>query len=151
MIPEAQNTKKVLLLPPQLKNDGDLAGNNYVDTQGWVNAEFLIATGTVDAALGSTAEGNAIKLEECDTAGGSYSDVSGGALADAIADTEDDKLFQIDINLATKPHKRYMRFNAPHAGFGANGVNAAAICILSKPEIGPENATERGLQEHIIV
>jgi len=147
---EAQNAKYVLLTPPQLKDDGDLASNTYVDTSGWGYVEFIIATGTVDAALGSTAEGNAVKIEECDTTGGSYTDVTDAALADAIADDEDDSLFKIDVDLVDKTHKRYMQVNAPHAGDGANGVNAAIIARLSKPLQGPTTATERGLVENII-
>src|SRR4030042_3267699 len=129
-ITDAQNTKKVLLLPPQLKDNGDLAGNAYVDTKGWGYAEFLLITGTVDAALGSTAEGTAPYIEECDTSGGTYAALTGAALADAIAATEDDKLFQIDIDLVNVAHKRFLRINVPHAGDGAVGVNAAAVCIL---------------------
>lgn len=150
MLPEAQNSKTVLLVPPQLKDNGDLAGNTYVDTKGWGYAEFKMATGTIDAALGSVAEGTALKIEECDTAGGTYTEVDSAALADAIADTEDDSVFQIDVNLVNKTHKRFMRFKAPHAGDGSAGVNACGWCRLSKPNIGPTTAAERGLAEHII-
>lgn len=148
MIP-IQNTKSVLLTPPQLKDNGDLAGNTYVDVAGWGHVRFLFIIGTLDIALGSTAEGNALKIEECDATGGSYADVSGAALADAIAADEDDKLFAIDVDLA-KSHKRYMRVNAPHAGDGIAGVNAAIIAILSKPSgNGPANAAGQGLEELI--
>lgn len=155
MLVEAQNTKKVLLLPPQLKNNGDFAGNTYVDTMGWGYAEFLMAAGTTDVAagdaIGSTAEATAPFIEECDTYNGTYTAVSGAALADAIQYNEDDKLFQIDVNLMNKTHKRYMRVNAPHSAAGAsNGSNLCIVCILSKPQIGPEDATGRGLAEHII-
>jgi len=153
---EAQNSKKVLLLPPQLKDDGDFAGNTYVDTAGFGYAEFLLAVGDTDVAagdaIGSTAEGTAPYIEECDETGGSYTKVAGAEFADPIQYNEDDKLFQIDVNLADKAHKRYMRLNAPHSAAGAvNGSNMAVICILSKPEKGPANAADRGLTEHIIV
>ena len=150
-IADAQNTKKVLLLPPQLKDDGDFAGNAYVDTKGWGYVEFLILIGALDAAFGSTAETAAPKIEECDTSDGTCSDLTSAALADAIGATEDDSLFQIDVDLVNVAHKRFMRVNAPHAGDGTTGVNAAILAILSKPEIGPQSATERGLAEHIIV
>ncbi len=59
----AQNTKKVMLVPPQLKDDGDFANNTYVDTSGWGYAEFLLQVGDSDVAagdaIGSTAEGTA--------------------------------------------------------------------------------------------
>jgi len=138
---EVQNDKIAILTPPQLKDDGDLAGNTHVDTAKWNHLRVLFIIGTLDAALGSTAEGTAPKVEECDTTDGSYTAVSGAALADAIADDEDNSLFAIDINL-TKSHKRYMRVNTPHAGDGTNGVNAAIIAILSRPDIGPKNAAE---------
>jgi hypothetical protein len=146
---EIDNLKFALLTPPQLKDNGDLASNTYVDTAGFGHVRFLIATGAIDAALGSTAETAAPKIEECDTTGGSYTDVSGAALADAIADTEDSSLFAIDVDL-TKSHKRYMQVNAPHAGDGTAGVTACIIAILSRP-IGntPATAAECGLAERI--
>jgi hypothetical protein len=152
---EAQNSKKALLLPPQLKDNGDFANNTYVDTAGWGYAEFLLAVGDTDVAagdaIGSTAEGTAPYIEECDTTGGAYTKVTGAELADSIQYNEDNKLFQIDVDLADKAHKRYMRVNAPHSAAGAaNGSNLAITCTLSKPEKGPANAAGRGLAEHII-
>lgn len=134
--------------PPQLKDDGNLANNTYVDTQGLAALLFLITTGTIDAALGSTAETTAPLIEECDTSDGSYTAVSGAALADAIADTEDDSLFGIYIDL-TKSHKRYMRVQAPHAGDGTNGVNACAHAIGFPVDESPRNAAGMGLAELI--
>ena len=145
---EVQNMKFVNLLYPQLKDDGDLADNNYIDTQGWAHLRVLLQVGNLDIGMGSTAEGTAIKVEECDTSGGSYSDVTDAALADAIADDEDGCLFAIDIDL-NKSHKRYMRLNAPHAGNGSTGVNASALGILSRPGRGPANAAAMGLTELI--
>ena len=145
---EVQNQKLAILTPPQLKDAGAFIGNTYVDTAGWNHLRVLFIIGTLDIGLGSTAAGTAPKVEECDTSGGSYTDVSGAALADAIGALEDDKLFAIDIDL-TKSHKRYMQVNAPTAGDGTAGVNAAIIAILSRPEIGPRNAAEQGLTEHI--
>jgi hypothetical protein len=144
-----QEMKFVNMLYPQIKDDGDLADNNYVDTRGWAHLRVLIQVGNIDIGFGSTAEGNALKVEECDTAGGSYTDVTDAALADAIGAAEDGKLFAIDINL-NKTHKRYMRLNAPHAGDGTAGVNAAALGILSRPSIGPKNAAGQGLEELIL-
>jgi len=145
---DVQKQKVVLALPPQLKDNGDFAGNAYVDTSGWGHVRFLWAVGTLDIAIGSTAEGDAPKIEECDTPGGGYTDVTGAALADAIAADEDDSFFAIDVDLR-KTHKRYMRANAPHAGDGAVGANLCIIAILSDPQIAPDSASEQGLAEHI--
>ena len=141
---DVQNMKMGLLVPPQLKDNGAFAGNVYIDTAGWGHLRVLLIVGTTDIAITA-----ASKIEECDTTGGSYTDVSGAALADAISATEDDKLFAIDIDL-TKSHKRYMRINAPTAGDGTVGVNFAAIGILSRPDgNGPANAAGMGLTELI--
>jgi len=146
---DIQNSKIGILLSPQLKNDGDFAGNTYIDTAGWGHLRVLLITGTVDITTGSAAEGTAPLVEECDTTDGSYTDVSDAALADSISAIEDDSLFAIDIDL-TKSHKRYMQVQAPHAGDGTTGNNLAIIGILSKPMVqGPGSAADQGLTEHI--
>ncbi len=150
---EIQNMKVVILTPPQLKDDGDFAGNTYADTINWAHLRALFIVGTTDVAagdaIGSTAEGTAPFIEECDTVGGAYTAVPDAALADSIQFNEDNKLFAIDIDL-TKKHKRYMRVNAPHSAAGAvNGSNLAVLGILSRPSIGPKDAAGQGLTEHI--
>ncbi|MCK4958941.1 MAG: hypothetical protein KAT00_06065 [Planctomycetes bacterium] len=146
---EIDNMKFALLLPPQLKDDGDFASNTYVDTRGFNHVRFLMIMGVTDIGVGSTAEGTAPKVEECDTTGGTYTDVTSAALADAIADDEDSLLFAIDVDLR-KSHKRYMQVNAPHAGDGTVGANMAIIAILSKAEGNiPATATAMGLAELI--
>lgn len=155
-VTEAQNTKKVMLLPPQLKNDGDFANNTYVDTAGWGYLEVLLLVGSTDVAagdaIGSTAEGTPPYLEECDTPDGAYTKITGAELSDSIQHDDDNKVFQLDVNLADKTHKRYIRVNAPHSAAGAvSGSNLGIVGILSKPLRGPVDATERGLAEHVIV
>ncbi len=146
---EIDNMKFAILCPPQLKDDGDFVSNTYVDTRGFNHARFLFIMGVTDIGVGSTAEGTAPKIEECDTTGGSYTDVDDAALADAIADDEDSLLFAIDVDLR-KSHKRYMQVTAPHAGDGSNGANMAIIAILSKAEGNVlATATAMGLEELI--
>jgi hypothetical protein len=154
MIPQIQESFSKILLPPQLKNDGDFAGNAYIDTVqngcrwGHLRVEFLV--GTVDAAIGSTAEGTAPLIEECDTTDGTYTDVTDAALGDAIGATEDDSIFAIDVGLMSE-HKRYMQVQVPHAGAGTTGCNLAIAGILTKPDVTPDSATLAGLAEHIVV
>lgn len=142
-----------LTLPPQLKDDGDFAGNTYIDTLGLSAVLFVLAAGTTDVAagdaIGSTAEGAAPKIEECDTSGGSYTAVADAALADAIQYNEDDKLFGIFVDLA-KTHKRYMQVNAPHSAAGAvNGSNLAILAVGFPSDQMPHNAAGMGLTELI--
>lgn len=136
------------LVPPQLKDDGDFADNTYFDTLGLSAVLVLIHVGTLDAAIGSTAEGNAVKLEECDTTGGTYTDITDAALADAIAADEDNSFFGIFLDLS-KSHKRYIQINAPHAGNGTNGANMSAIAIGFPSDQMPKNAAGMGLTELI--
>jgi len=143
-----KSCKFKLCLPPQLKDDGDFASNTYVDTLGMNGLLFLIITGVMDAALGSTAEGTAPLVEECDTAGGSYTAVTGAALADAIADTEDSLMFAIFVDLS-KTHMRYMRVQAPHAGNGTAGVNGCIVALGFPLDAGPVSAAGMGLTEFI--
>jgi hypothetical protein len=135
------NLKIVQILPPQLKNNGDFAGNTYVDTSGAAEALFLFNVGTTDAAVGSTDEATPPLIEECDTSGGSYTAVTGAALAAVLGTTDDNKLFGIRVNLR-KPHKRYMRVKTPHAA-SATGANLSITCILG--QIGQSSMDAAGM------
>ncbi len=143
-----QSIKTVILLPPKLKNDGDFAGNVHLEVAGYNHLRVLFVVGTTDTAIGSTAEGTAPKVEECNTTDGSYTDVADAALAGAIADDDDDSLFAIDIDLKST-HKRYMRVNAPHAGAGTTGANLSIIGQLTEGQVTPIDAAGQGLAEHI--
>jgi len=128
MIP-VQNMKFVTLLQPETKNNGDFTNNTYADTQGWNHLRVLFITGviTASAPIGSTAEGTAPLVEECDTVGGSYTAVTGAALADAIADDEDNK-----------------RSQALHAGPGAalRRWHAGSIPLYSRLPVAWQHQSE---------
>jgi len=145
-----QETKKVVLLPPQLKNNGAFVGNTYFDTAGWGYVEIDLHVGTTDAAVGSGDAATPPLVEECDTVGGSYTAVTGAALSAVIGATDDDKSYTIGINLA-KAHKRYMRVKAPTAD-DVTGANLCIAATLSEPRgLGPIDAATRGLEELVIV
>ena len=138
--------KIVQLVPPQLKDNGAFASNTYVDTSGWNKLKIAFIVGTLDIAVGSGDDSTPPKVEECDTSGGSCTDVTDAALAAVIGAGDDDKNFAIDVDLA-KTHKRYMRVNAPTAGDGTNGANMTIIGILNGPASSPDNAAEQGFEE----
>lgn len=146
---QMQNEVVQIMLPAQLKNDGNFAGNAAMDIRGAHEACVEIHTGTIDCAIGSTAETEPLKLEECDTEGGSYTDIEDAELAAAIANTKSDKIYRIDIPM-DRTRMAFVRVNAPHAGAGSTGANLTIIGRKAKLENGPANATERGLEEHII-
>lgn len=140
-----QKTKRVVILKPQIKNNGAFAGNTYFDTSGWGHARVEFLVGDTDVIIGSTDTSTAPFVEECDTAGGSYTAVTGAALSAVISATDDNKNFAIDVNLA-KTHKRYMRVNAPTAG-DATGGNLCIIATLSEPARAPKDGAGQGFEE----
>jgi len=146
-----QNTKTLIVLPPGGADDGDFAAVTPVDVSGYGHARFIVITGSLAAAIGSVAEDSALKVQECDTVDGTYVDRQGAALAAPLAATDDNKSFAIDINLQNGSHGRYMKIAQPHVGDGSGtDSNLAITAILSKPEIGPANATEQGLDELVV-
>jgi hypothetical protein len=143
---DVQNQKRVVMLPPQVKNNGAFANNTYVDTAGWGHLRVEFILGTTDVIVGSTDTSHAPKLESDDAvAFGSPEDVEGAALAAVIGADDSNKVFAIDVDLR-KSHERYYRVNAPTAG-NATGANLCIIATLSDPQIGPDSAAEQGFEE----
>ena len=129
----------------QLKDNGSFANNTYVDTKGWSHLRVEFHVGAIDIGVGSGGASNALKLEECDTSGGSYTDITDAALADAIAADEDDKIFAIDLDLR-KSHKRFVRVNDPQAGDGSTGAYMYVVGRLSNPQAALLTAAAQGLE-----
>lgn len=142
----ANLTRDSILVPPQLKDNGAPAGITYLDTAaggiGWSHLRCRIIIGTTDIA--TTA---APKMQECDTTDGTYTDITGAALADAISDTEDDGVFAIDVDL-TKSHKRYIKCLLT-MGDGTTGTNLSVLGTLSRPTKTSGSAADAGLTELI--
>jgi len=144
---QVQETKTIIALRPQLKNNGAFDNNAYWDRKGWAHERVLFVVGDTDVIIGSTNTSTPPFVEECDTVGGGYTAVTGAELSAVIGIGDDNKLFAIDIGL-TKSHKRYGRVNAPTAG-NDTGANLAIVVQLSRPSIGPKNAAGQGLAEHV--
>ena len=138
-------TKVVVLVPPQVKNNGAFDGNTYVDTSEAAEALFLLAVGTTDVIIGSGDTSTEPFIEECDTPGGSYEAVDSAALSAVIAADDDDKVFGIHVDLR-RTHKRYMRINAPTAGNNTGGA-LCAVCLLSRRAKATFDAAGMGLEE----
>jgi len=143
-----ETMKSVIMTPMQLADNASFASNTYVDTAGWSHLRVEFHVGAIDIGVGSGGAANALKLEECDTVGGSYTDITDAALADAIAADEDDKIFAIDVDLR-KSHKRYVRVNDPQAGDGSTGAYMYVVGRLSNPQAALLTAAAQGLEEWI--
>ncbi len=141
--------KTAILIPPQLKDNGAVANNGYVDTAGFRELLVILALGATDTTFGSTTASAALQLEESDNAS-DWSDIDGAVTADALGALEDSKLFGIHLDM-NKAHGRYVRLKAPTAGDGSTGVNVAAFALLGKGEgLIEESATAMGLTELIL-
>lgn len=70
-----------------------------VDTAGFEGCCFVIPIGAVVSGAVTSA-----KVQQCDTSGGSYADLTGTSVT--IADTDDDKLKYIDVK---NPKEQYLK------------------------------------------
>lgn len=136
-----ENAKIVPVASPQLKDNG-AAAVTYADCEGWNHATLLIAAGAIDTTLDA-------KLQECDTSGGSYADISGAAITQVAADG-DDTLMAIEIDLTAGVRKRFLQ-PVITAGDGAVGCHLAAFIILTRGSASPANAAAAGLAELVKV
>jgi hypothetical protein len=147
---EVQDTKRVILLRPQLRNGGAFANNTYVDCAGWGHLRVEFILGNTDVAVGSGDAATPPKLEECDTTDGSYTDITDAELAAVLGAGDDGLAKAIDVDLAHS-HKRYVKVNAPTADSGSTGCNLCIIATLSKPSFSPRDAEDQGLAELVVV
>lgn len=73
--------------------------SSAVDMAGFDGCLFIIPVGTLAAGAVTS-----IKAQQCDTTGGSYADLLG--TSQAIADTDDNKCYYIDIQ---KPQEQFLK------------------------------------------
>lgn len=118
----------------------------YVDTFGLNYITYILQLGAMDIAM------VALKLTECETSGGSYTDISGADFSVSPltlpVDTDDNKLVAIYVPISGV-RMRYQKIVATF-GDGAAGTYASCIALLS-PSQKPSTATTRGLLSQAIV
>ena len=135
-----------IMVKPQLKDAGAFANNTYFDTAGLAAILVLFILGDTDIAAGSDDTSTPLKLEECDTTGGTYTAVTSAALATVLGAGDDSTMRAIFVDLA-KSHKRYIQVDDPTAGDGTAGVNMCVLAIGFPSEVMPRTAAEMGLAE----
>jgi hypothetical protein len=136
----AQDTKEFLLVAPAIL-DNVSATSLALDTDGFEYAKIIAAVGATDIAM------SALKLQHCDTSGGSYEDITGASFTAPTA-TDDGKLYGFYVNLLRK--KRFIKIVAT-AGDGSVGVAFTALASLSRAQSVPNDATSRGLAAQVLV
>jgi hypothetical protein len=132
-----QADKFVNIVPPAVAlNAGSAVVNSYVDGIGFGRATFIIQAGAVGADM------TACKIQECETSGGSYTDITtygAGTTFKTATDANGLQIISFQIN-GTR-----MRFFKPVLTAGAASTYLSAICILSEAQQAPYDATTRGL------
>lgn len=111
-----------------------------IDTQGFSYAELVFQMGATDVDM------VALKVQESDSFGSGYADISGADMSVSPAqlpqDDEDNGLFGFRVDLRQN-RKRYLKLIAT-AGDGSTGSYGVGIARLSQGEITPHNASTRG-------
>jgi hypothetical protein len=145
---ELQKTKLLVVISPAAIVDNAAYTTNEIDTLGWDYLTIVFFLGATDIAMA------ALKVQESDTSGSGFSDVTGlvagtstntdGSTSALPSATDDNKIMLFEIDL--RGRKRYIDLSAT-AGNGTAGSYAAAVAILSRGKDAPVTATERGCDE----
>lgn len=99
--------------------------SSAVNMAGFDGALFIIPVGTVVSGAVTTA-----KVQQCDTTGGSYADLTGTSVT--VADTDDDGLKYIDI---FRPQEQFLKVVVSRAT--QNATIGGIVCIQYKARTRP--------------
>lgn len=92
--------------------------SSAVDTAGFDGCLFIVPLGTIVAGAVTS-----LKVQQCDTSGGSYADLTGSN--QTIADTDDDKLLYVDV---FRPREQFLKLVVSRAT--QNATIGGIIAIL---------------------
>ena len=138
---EAQKDKVLnVVLPVSLNNAS--ATSAEVDTNGFAYIDYTLAVGATTGAI------SVCKIQESDTSGSGFADITGATLSAFPGATDDGKLYSIKIPLGGT-RKRYQQIvlTEDNTGTGIYGVTAR----LSRANEVPNTAAERGLSGEVIL
>lgn len=136
---DLQNCKFQKMIVP-IDTTGATATDVEVDTLGFDYLTVIVQLGNVAANM------TALKLQESDTTAASEADFTGGAFTAPTAAAGDN-----DVLVAFVDLRKRKRFISIVATAGAGATLISAIGILSRAEVTPTSATERGIDEQLIV
>lgn len=136
---DLQNAKFVTMIDP-IDTTGATATDAEVDTSGYDYLTVIVNTGNVAANM------TALKLQESDASGSGEADISGGAFTAPTAAAGDNDQLVAFIDL--RKRKRYISIVATG---GAGATLISAVGILTRAEVSPTSATERGIDEQLII
>lgn len=141
---EAQACKYAVAIAPAAILDNTSATATAVDCRGYNYLEIPVQIGATDIAV------TALKLQECDTSGGTYADITGatfsaGTSADGVAlalpsATDDNQPHVFQVNLVGR--KPFIKVVCTF-GDGTVGGFVAATARLSRASYLPPVATDK--------
>lgn len=148
----SQQTKVLAVIQPTTLVDAASWTTVEIDTKAsginWDYCTVYFHLGDNDIAM------TALKIQECDTTGGSFVDVTGlifgtsentaGSTSTLPISTDDDKVFAFEIDL--RGRKRFLDLVATN-GDGTQGGHASAIAVLERAGQMPSSAAERGCSQ----
>lgn len=138
-----QTEKYVLVTPPAAIVDNAAFTTNEIDTIGWDYITIIVAFGAMDIAMA------ALKVQESDTSGSGFADITGATFASALPSaTADNTMFAFYIDLRNR--MRYLDVVAT-GGDGSAGTYMSAIAILSRGTTSPVTVAGRGLAAQVII
>lgn len=118
-----------------------------IDTIGYNYATIIFNLGATDIAMA------ALKVQESDTTGSGFADISGADLSSATdidgaatalpSATDDGNVVVIQMDL--RGRKRFLDLVAT-AGNGATGTFGSAVCVLSQADVAPESVAAAGCE-----
>lgn len=135
---DLQNAKFVLSLAP-ISVNGTAATTTEIDTLGYDYLTLVVQTGSLGATM------DELSITESDTAGSGHAAVTGGTWTDPVGTTDNNKIYAAFIDL--RKRKRYIKLVADP---GASASLVSSVGILTRAEVSPTSATERGLGEQLI-
>lgn len=145
---DPQNTKIVTIGFAEAKIDAGSLTTAAIDTKGFDYCQVFVRVGTTDIGV------TVLKIQDCATSGGQYADVTGliwgtsaniaGDTSTLPADDSDGSWFIFDIDC--RKTDRYLDLVATN-GDGTAGGFLSAFAVLSRAELTPVTASERGAAE----
>jgi len=139
----AQQAKYVAAVSPAAIIDNASATSTAIDCKGARYAEIIVVQGATDIAI------TALKLQECETSGGSYADITGATFSGGLdtdgtalalpSATDDNQIAPFQVNLDKR-----MRFIKVVATFGDGTVGGfiTAVARLSELSKVPDVSTD---------
>lgn len=136
---DMQNAKFVAMLAP-ISVNGTTATTIEIDTLGFDYMTVIVQAGLLGATM------DELSLTDSDTAGSGHAVITGGTWVDPVGTTDNGKVYAAFIDL--RKRKRYVKLVADP---GAGATLLSAVGILTRAEVTPTSATERGLGEQLII